>query len=180
MIRNCNLFLTNGAQPPETNDMKNLINLAAALLIAIGSLGTALAAGSSSTTETNTYSSDATTQAFRDGEAAVEALNWQQAIIHFQQAVDLDPGDADAFNMLAYSQRQSGDLTSAFANYEKALTIDPDHEQAREYLGDAYLQAGDLDGAMKQLETLDSICWLGCQAYDDLESAIAAYQADNG
>jgi Flp pilus assembly protein TadD len=160
--------------------MKNLINLASALLIVAGSAGAALAAGSSSTTETNTYSSDATTQAFRDGEAAVEAQNWQQAIIHFQQAVDLDPGDADAFNMLAYSQRKNGDLDSAFTNYNKALAIDPDHEQAREYLGEAYLQAGDLDGAMKQLETLDSICWMGCQSYDELESAIAEFKADNG
>lgn len=159
--------------------MKNLINFATAFLIVAGSAGMALAAGSSSTTETNTYSSDATTQAFRDGEAAVEAQNWQQAIIHFQQAADLDPGDADAFNMLAYSQRKNGDLDSAFTNYNKALVIDPDHEQAREYLGEAYLQAGDLDSALEQLETLDSICWMGCQAYDELEGAIAAYQAAN-
>ncbi|MGY8997317.1 MAG: tetratricopeptide repeat protein [Alphaproteobacteria bacterium] len=159
--------------------MRTLINLTATLLIVAGSAGTALAAGSSSTTDTNTYSSDATTQAFRDGEAAVEAQNWQQAIIHFQQAVDLDPGDADAFNMLAYSQRQNGDLANAFANYDKALAIDPDHEEAREYLGEAYLQAGDLDSAMEQLETLNSICWLGCQSYDELESAIATYKADN-
>lgn len=160
--------------------MSDLINLAAAILFLAGSAGTVLAAGSSSTTDSNTYSSDATTQAFRDGEAAVEAQNWQQAIVHFQQASELDPGDADAFNMLAYSQRQNGDLASAFANYEKALVIDPDHEQAREYLGEAYLQAGDLDGAMEQLEMLDSICWLGCQAYDELERAIAAYKADSG
>jgi Flp pilus assembly protein TadD len=160
--------------------MNTTSKVVAAVLTAALMAGSAFAAGSSSTTETNTYSNDATTQAFRDGEAAVSAQNWALAISHFQRAAELDPGDADAFNMLAYSQRQSGDLASAFANYEKALAIDPDHREAREYLGEAYLQAGDLDGAMEQLEALDSICWLGCEAYDELESAIAAYKAEHG
>tara|TARA_B100000686_G_scaffold313958_1_gene359662 strand:- start:1382 stop:1864 length:483 start_codon:yes stop_codon:yes gene_type:complete len=140
----------------------------------------ALAAGSSTTETTNTYSDSATTQAFKDGEDAVAAENWALAIGHFQEAVTLDPGSADAFNMLAYSQRQAGDLESAFANYEKALAIDPDHEDAREYLGEAYLQAGNLDGALEQLEALDEICWLGCDAHRELEAAIEAYRADNG
>ncbi len=140
--------------------MSDLINLAAALLFLAGSAGTALAAGSSSTTETSTYSSDATTEAFRDGQTAVEAGNWTLAITHFERAVELDPGDADAYNMLAYSQRKNGDLAGAFDNYGKALKVDPDHEQAREYLGEAYLQAGDIDGAMEQLEALDAICWI--------------------
>ncbi len=33
---------------------------------------------------------------------------------------------------------------------------------------------------MEQLEALDSICWLGREAHDGLESAIAPYKAGNG
>ena len=160
--------------------MTTIRHLAVAGIMMLALSGQVLAAGSSSTSDsTSTYSSDATTQAFRDGQSAVDAGNWGLAIGYFETAVSLDPGSADAFNMLAYSQRQSGGLESAFVNYRQALTIDPDHKEAHEYLGEAYLQAGDLAAAQEQLEALDDICWLGCDALTELREAIETWQADN-
>lgn len=149
--------------------------LAGAALISLVLSGPALAAGSSDSSTTNTASSDAYSQ----GMAAVTAENWALAISNFQTAATEDPSSADAFNMLAYSYRKSGDLDQAFANYDKALTLDPDHEEAHEYLGEAYLVSGDLAKAEEQLAKLDDICWLGCEAYDELEEAISTYKASN-
>lgn len=118
--------------------------------------------------------------AFADGKEAVEAANWSEAIAQFTLATEQSPDDADAWNMLAYSQRKAGDLEGAFANYQKALAIDPEHKDAHEYIGEAYLQVGDVAGAEKHLQKLDEICWLGCEQEDELAEAIASWKAANG
>ena len=155
-----------------------MIDLRIIVLTALFSIGlcvSAMAAGSAGPSEDAT--DPAQIQAFRDGQAAAGNEDWALAVRHFQEAVNLDPKDADALNMLAFSQRHTGDLESAFANYEKALAIDPNHKEAREYLGEAYLLIGDLEGAVGQLEALDDICWFSCEEYDELEEAIEAYKA---
>ena len=58
--------------------------------------------------------------------------------------------DPDILNMLAYTQRKTGELDRAIDNYKRALDLRPDFPQAREYLGEAYLQA-----ALAQLKWLD-------------------------
>ena len=118
--------------------------------------------------------------AFADGKKAVAAENWSEAIAQFTLAAEQSPDNADAWNMLAYSQRNAGDLESAFANYQRALAIDPEHKDAHEYIGEAYLQVGDVAGAEKHLQKLDEICWLGCEQEDELAEAIASWKAANG
>ncbi|MEQ8193496.1 MAG: tetratricopeptide repeat protein, partial [Rhodospirillales bacterium] len=48
--------------------------------------------------------------------------------------VKSEPGSADGWNLLAYSQRKLGRFGPALKNYDKALSIDPDHKGAHEYL----------------------------------------------
>ncbi|MDE0112283.1 MAG: tetratricopeptide repeat protein, partial [Albidovulum sp.] len=118
--------------------------------------------------------------AYSMGLEAADSENWKLAVVHFTEAVRLEPDNADAFNMLAYSQRQIGDLESAFSNYEMALAIDPRHEEALEYLGEAYLLVDDLDSAVVQLEKLDEICDGDCEAYFELRDAIEEFRAARG
>ncbi len=112
----------------------------------------------------------------RLGRAAIDASDWTTAIAEFSQAVVLDPRSADAFNLLAFSQRKAGRLDDAFANYKKALAIDPKHLGANEYLGEAYLQTKNVTLAKKQLATLKKLCSTTCEEYKDLASEIAAYE----
>jgi len=56
------------------------------------------------------------------------------------------------------------------------LAIDPEHRGANEYLGELYLQTNDLAKAKERLNKLDDICYFGCEEFDDLKSAIAAYE----
>jgi tetratricopeptide (TPR) repeat protein len=79
-----------------------------------------------------------------------------KALKKFQHAADLDPKYYEAWNMVGYCSRQTGDLKRAFAAYDKCLEIKPDYEEAHEYLGEAYLKMGDLAKAKEQLAWLKS------------------------
>ena len=114
---------------------------------------------------------------YAKGVAAADAGDWELAAMRFSEAALLDPESADAFNMLAYSQRHLGDLETAIANYGRALELDPRHRGALEYLGEALLLAGDLDGAKQQLATLERVCLLGCEELDELREAIERHEA---
>ena len=150
--------------------MKRISLRAAIAILAFSIPAAADAAGSTAPVEEKP-------QSYELGMAAADSENWESAIRYFAEAIDADPKDADAYNMLAYSQRQAGDLESAFANYEIALEIDPAHEEALEYLGETYLLVGDLDSAILQLEKLDEICRGGCEAFYELQEAIDEFQA---
>jgi Flp pilus assembly protein TadD len=113
---------------------------------------------------------------YKLGEKAVEAENWIQAIRYLEKAVATDPKNADAWNYLAYSHRQQGNLEKAFQYYEEALTLDPRHKGAHEYVGEAYLQTKDLAKAEDHLQQLKEICG-SCEEYQDLAEAIAEFKA---
>jgi len=57
----------------------------------------------------------------------------------------------EAWNMVGYCSRKSGDLKRSFQAYEKCLLIEPEYAQAHEYLGEAYLMSGDVAKAKEQL-----------------------------
>ncbi len=61
--------------------------------------------------------------------------------------------------------------------YQKALAIKPDHRGANEYIGELYLETGKPAKARERLKVLDSACFFGCEEYDELKAAIAAYEA---
>lgn len=105
---------------------------------------------------------------------AIAAKDWPRAIRELQAAIDTDPGNADAHNLLGYSYRKQAqpDLTRAFFHYHEALRLNPFHLAAREYLGEAYLQAGQPDRARAELKELERLCGRSCDEYRNLADAI--------
>jgi len=79
---------------------------------------------------------------------------FEKALKEFDQATQLWPELYEAWNMVGYTSRKTGDLKRAFAAYDRALTLSPDYEEAHEYLGEAYLMSGDLKRAKEQLDWL--------------------------
>ena len=77
-----------------------------------------------------------------------------KALKKFSEATDNDPTYYQAWNMVGFCSRKSGDLKRAFAAYEKCLEIQPEYEAAHEYLGEAYLMSGDRAKAKEQLAWL--------------------------
>ena len=110
----------------------------------------------------------------------VEAGDYAGAIPLLQKAVDADPANADAHNLLGFSHRKLGDVEMALAHYRSALKLEPEHRGANEYLGELYLELGRLDAAQERLEVLDDACFFGCEEYSELKAKIEAYKAQAG
>lgn len=97
-----------------------------------------------------------------------------KALGRFRDIVESYPGYYEAWNMLGFCARKTGDLKRAFDAYEKCLSINPEYEEAHEYLGEAYVVAGDLVKAKEQLAWLKT---RSSEEAEELEEAIAKAEA---
>lgn len=112
---------------------------------------------------------------FAEGQKALAAKDWKRAAASFSKVVAQNPRNADAYNLLGYSNRWLGKYPEAFAAYDKALALDPNHKGALEYAGVAYLKVNQKDKAEAYLARLKAIC-AQCEETTDLAKAIAAYK----
>jgi tetratricopeptide (TPR) repeat protein len=152
--------------------------LLSAMIIA-ASTSFAFAAGSGSSS--GGYSSSSNdTSVFGDAKKLVNAGEYVAAIPKLKSVTVSEPRNADAFNLLAFSYRKSGDLDNAAPNYAKALELNPKHRGALEYQGEMYLQLGQVEKAEANLQRIDDICWLSCDEERQLQNAIAEWRANNG
>jgi tetratricopeptide (TPR) repeat protein len=113
---------------------------------------------------------------FAQAKALIEAKNYAGATPLLQQVVQRDPRNADAYNLLGYATRKSGNATGSLQYYQQALAIDARHLGAHEYLGEAYLMLDRPVEADQMLARLDSLCVFGCTEYRMLKAAIAGYK----
>jgi tetratricopeptide (TPR) repeat protein len=111
---------------------------------------------------------------------AIKAGNYAGAIPLLEGVVARDRVNADAYNLLAYAIRRSGDPARSIPLYEKALSLDPKHRGAHEYIGEAYLALDNLGKAKEHLARLDRLCFLPCSEYRDLKQAVEAYEKSGG
>ena len=113
------------------------------------------------------------------GRKAIDAKDYKTAIGYLTKAVQEEPNNADAHNMLGYSYRKLGTLDKSMEHYQRALKIDANHRSAREYLGELYLEMNQPTNAEKELATLKKACpFFGkCEEYDDLKEAIEKYKS---
>ena len=114
---------------------------------------------------------------FARAKAMIEARDYRGALPLLQQVVAKDPRNADAYNLMGYATRSSGDPNGSLRYYQQALAIDPRHLGAHEYIGEAYLMLNRPAEAEQHLARLDSLCVFGCTEYRMLKSAIANYKA---
>jgi tetratricopeptide (TPR) repeat protein len=90
-----------------------------------------------------------------------------------------DEGDAEAYNLLGYTERQLQNYISAIKFYKKALTINNDFIGAHHYIAMAYLELDDIEKAKYHLNQLDLICLFGCDDYFEVKNKIEFYEANN-
>lgn len=109
--------------------------------------------------------------------AAIAAKQWRTAIDELKRVNDT--ASADWNNLMGYTHRKASppDLEAAERYYNEALRLNPKHRGALEYSGELYLMKGDLPTAEKRLAALDKACFLPCDEYRDLKSAVARYKA---
>jgi tetratricopeptide (TPR) repeat protein len=107
-------------------------------------------------------------------EAAGKRL--KKSAARFREVVAVIPEHANAWNMLGYALRMTGDTDGAFQAYWKCLEIDPEHAGAHEYLGEAYLRTGKIEQARGELAWLEK---KGAKEAKILAASIAAWAKAN-
>ena len=147
--------------------------IAASLAVALS--GTAFGMGNDSSAPP--AAKPAADPTFGRAKAMIEAKDYRGALPLLQQVVAKEPKNADAYNLMGYATRKSGDPNGSLQYYTTALQIDPKHLGANEYLGEAYLMLDKPQQAEQQLARLDQLCMFGCVEYRTLKAAIAAYKA---
>ncbi len=116
---------------------------------------------------------------FNNAKSAIAQENWPQAIALLKKVTAADPKNPEAFNLLGYATRKSGDAQGSLQYYQTTLTLDPKHLGANEYIGEAYLQLNDVAKAEEHLKRLDELCTFNCKEYMTLKAAIDAYKTSH-
>jgi TolA-binding protein len=104
--------------------------------------------------------------------ADIKAERWKSAIEKLKAIIAAEPNNADAYNLLGFSYRHSGDTKRAMTAYVRALKINPKHVGALEYQGELFMQLGETDKAKANLDKIKGICGTTCEEYEDLQKAI--------
>jgi tetratricopeptide (TPR) repeat protein len=107
----------------------------------------------------------------------IDKRNYRDAFPLLQRVVAKDPNNADAYVLMGYAVRKSGDPNASLQFYNQALGLDPKHIGAHEYIGEAYLMLDRPQEAEQHLARLNSICLFGCTEYKMLKTAVANYKA---
>ena len=92
----------------------------------------------------------------------------RKALDRFRTATDLDPTYHEAWNMLGFCYRKTGQLGNASAAYRACLKLQPDYAEAHEYLAELALLTGNLKKAQ------DELAWLRKAERKDLADKLAA------
>ena len=87
------------------------------------------------------------------GNAFLEKGQLDEAIAHYQKALEIKPDYADAHYNLANALLRNGQPDEAIAHYQKALEINPNHADAHDNFGTALCQEGKLDEAIVQFQS---------------------------
>ena len=94
------------------------------------------------------------------------------ALTHFQTALQIKPDLAEAHNNLGNALLKKGRVDEATAHFQKALQIRPAYAVARNNLGNALLQKGQVDEAMAQYQEALQITPDSTEVHINLGSAL--------
>lgn len=155
--------------------MERIFCFALAAVIA----GPALGAGGDSGGYGGSQSSGRSAE-YEAAAAHVGEERYGAAIPLLEAAVAAAPTDADAYSLLGFAYRKTGDYERSAPAYERALAIDPRHLNALEYQGELFLSLGDMEGAEANLAKISKQCLSTCEQERQLEAAIAEWRAAAG
>jgi tetratricopeptide (TPR) repeat protein len=111
------------------------------------------------------------------GYAYLRKGNLDEAIVHFQKALEIKPDYAEAHNNLGNVLLQKGSVDEAIVHYQKALEIKPDYAEACYNLGNALLQKDNVDEALVHFQKALDINPNYVEAHNNL--GIALLRKDN-
>lgn len=111
---------------------------------------------------------------FSKARSLIGKREYKRAIRELNAIISSDHRNADAWNLIGYSNRKLGNFEEAGKAYRKALKYDPNHKGALEYQGQLFVSLNDMQNAQANREKLASLCPDGCDELDKLTAAIAS------
>ena len=94
----------------------------------------------------------------------------QSAILTLQDALDVEPNNAEVYDLLAYFYLVAGQAPEAERNARQAVTLDPEMVRAHAHLGHAYYKGFNYPKAIEELK-------IAVKGYDKPTSDTAIYFA---
>ena len=128
--------------------------------------------GHAAASEEEETETSAAPDALQSAKDLIDKENYQAALKSLMATTKKQPDNADAWNLLGYSQRKLGMLPDAATAYEQALTIDPEHKGALEYQGELFLMLGNQAAAKVNHDKLTQLCPDSCPELQQLDNAI--------
>jgi tetratricopeptide (TPR) repeat protein len=99
-------------------------------------------------THTLACTSDNAVAHYNLGTVLLQKGKVDEAMVHFQKGMEINPGYVEAYNNLGIALRQKGRVDEAIAHFQKVLEINPGYAAAHINLGNALLQQGRVDEAV--------------------------------
>jgi tetratricopeptide (TPR) repeat protein len=106
------------------------------------------------------------------GNALLKMGNVNEAIAHYQKALQIKPDSAEAHNNLGNALIKKGSVDEAIAHYQKALQIKPDYAETHNNLGNALLKKGSVDEAIVHFQKALQIKPDFAEAYNNLGDSL--------
>lgn len=113
---------------------------------------------------------------FDNAKAAIAHKQYTNAMGWLQRVIAAEPNNPEAYNLMGFATRKSGNPSGSLQYYQKALSLDPKHLGAHEYIGEAYLMLDQPQRAEEHLSRLGQLCTFGCKEERELKTAIANYK----
>lgn len=110
---------------------------------------------------------------YAEAKAAVDAGHYAEALRLLAPVLKAEPRNADALNLMGYSNRKMNRMAEAARWYDAALKANPKHLGALEYQGELFVEMGDYARARANLNRLATLCG-NCDEYNDLRAALMA------
>ena len=136
----------------------------------------ALAAGSSSSASTGDSNADSN---YSMAKTAIAQFKYDEAKGYLEKVLATKPDDADALNLMGFTERKLGDPGKSLVYYNKALALNPKHLGANEYLGELYLEMKDVKKAEERLAVLQQACGGTCEEYQELKEKIEKFKGSS-
>ena len=106
------------------------------------------------------------------GNVLIQKGSVDEAMVHYQEALQISPSYAEAHNNLGNVLRQKGNVDEAIVHFQKALQINPDYAEAHSNFGNALLQKGRVDEAISHYQRALQITPDSAEAHNNLGSAL--------
>ena len=136
------------------------------LILIIPTQGFSAGSSSSDSGNNSSYSVTSKNTELKAAKLAINRKEYKKAIVELNKILAEKPNHADAWNLLGFSARKSGDFKTAKTAYTKALSINPKHTRAMEYMGEMYLSLNQPEKAEELLSRLDKLCSYNCKDRD--------------